>query len=196
MTIRTIQSLFFLGFAILMILLGCVTNINRLIPAFAESQSQINSTSNFTNYMVQQKNLVSNLSSDIKDIKKFSSEQVRLLKSLGQGFSKTTTQASFTSLGVFFLGITLVIYGLRLTLKGTDRRTSRFFKAMMWGLITPVIALIALYQIGIPIYKSDDSFFFISVLLMIPAAIIIFLLIAERRLISGSIQKDQQRRQP
>jgi Na+-transporting NADH:ubiquinone oxidoreductase subunit NqrB len=146
--------------------------------------------------MVQQKNLVSNLSSDIKDIKKFSSEQVRLLKSLGQGFSKTTTQASFTSLGVFFLGITLVIYGLRLTLKGTDRRTSRFFKAMMWGLITPVIALIALYQIGIPIYKSDDSFFFISVLLMIPAAIIIFLLIAERRLISGSIQKDQQRRQP
>jgi hypothetical protein len=63
---------------------------------------------------------------------------------------------------------------------------------MMWGLITPAIALIATYQIGIPIYKSDDSFFLISLLLMIPAGIIIFLLIAERRLIGALNQKDQQ----
>lgn len=160
------------------------------MPAFAKSQIQINRTSNFTDYMVQQKSLVLNLSSDIKDIKNLTSEEVQLLKNLGQGFSRTTTQASFTSLGVFFLGITLVIYGLRLTLKATDRRTSTFFKAMMWGLITPVIALIAIYQVGIPLYKSDDSFFFISVLLLIPAAIIVFLLVAERRLIRASNQRD------
>jgi hypothetical protein len=178
-----------------MILTEYVTNIDRLAPAFAESQPQANGTRDLTNYVIQQKNLVSNISSDIKDIKKLTLEEVQLLKSLGQGFSKTTTQASFTSLGVFFLGITLVIYGLRLTLKATDRRTSTFFKAMMWGLITPVIALIAIYQVGIPLYKSDDSFFFISVLLLIPAAIIVFLLVAERRLIRASNQKDQQERQ-
>jgi hypothetical protein len=175
-----------------MILLGYVTNFDRLITAFAESQPQVNNISNFTDQMIHLKNLASNQSSDIKDIKKLTSEEVQLLKSLGQEFSKTSTQSSFTALGVFFLGITLVIYGLRLTLKATDRRTSRYFKVMMWGLITPAIALIATYQIGIPIYKSDDSFFLISLLLMIPAGIIIFLLIAERRLIGALNQKDKQ----
>ena len=175
-----------------MILLAYITNFDRVITAFAESQPQVNSISNLTDQMGRLKNLAANQSSDIKDIKKLTSEEVQLLKSLGQEFSKTTTQSSFTALGVFFLGITLVIYGLRLTLKATDRRTSRYFKAMMWALITPAIALIATYQIGIPIYKSDDPFFLISLLLMIPTGIIIFLLIAERRLIGTLSQKDQQ----
>ena len=124
------------------------------------------------------------------------SQEVELLKSMGQGFSKTSTQASFTALAVFFLGMTLVIYGLRLTLKATDRRTSLYFRAMMLGLITPVIALLAIYHSGIPLYKLDDSFFLISVLLMIPVDMIIFLLIPEGRLIPISHQKDRQERQP
>jgi hypothetical protein len=189
---RDLTHVSFLTFVALnMTLLGCVTNIDRS-RAISMTDDQVSATSNFTDQMVLQKNLTSTQSSDIKDIKKLTSEEVQLLKSLGQEFSKTTTQSSFTALGVFFLGITLVIYGLRLTLKATDRRTSRYFKAMMWGLITPAIALIATYQIGIPIYKSDDSFFLISLLLMIPAGIIIFLLIAERRLIGALNQKDQQ----
>jgi cytochrome bd-type quinol oxidase subunit 1 len=148
--------------------------------------------------MVQQKNLTSNQSSDIKDIKKLTSEEVELLKSLGQGFSKTSTQSQFAVLGIFLLGISLLLYGLRLTLKATDRQTSRYFKAMIWALISPVIALIAIYQIGILlrapilIYKADEPFFLISLLLLIPAAIIILLLIAERRLIGTSHQKEQR----
>jgi hypothetical protein len=194
--IRTTLLLFFLAFVIFnTTFLGYVTNFDRLTPAFAAS-SQVNGTSNLTDQIVQLKNLASNQSSDMKDIKKLMSQEVELLKSMGQGFSKTTTQASFTALGVFFLGMTLVIYGLRLTLKATDRRTSRYFKAMMLGLITPVIALLVIYHFGVPIYKSDDSFFLMSVLLMIPVAMIIFLLIAEGRLIPISHQKDQQERKP
>jgi hypothetical protein len=93
----------------------------------------------------------------------------------------------FTTLSVFFLGVTLIIYGLKLTLRA-PKQTSRYLKVVMWALITPVIALIAIYQIGtllgtsIEIYKADEPFFFISVLLLIPVAIIIFLLIAERKL--------------
>jgi hypothetical protein len=93
----------------------------------------------------------------------------------------------FTTLSVFFLGVTLIIYGLKLTLRA-PKQTSRYLKVVMWALITPVIALIAIYQIGtllgtpIEIYKVDEPFFFISVLLLIPVAIIIFLLIAERKL--------------
>jgi hypothetical protein len=67
---------------------------------------------------------------------------------MGQRISKTTTQASFTALGVFLLGLSLVIYALRLTLKATERRISRYFKAMIWALVAPVIAIIAVYQIG------------------------------------------------
>lgn len=125
-------------------------------------------TSNFTDQMALQKNLTSNQSSDIKDIKKLTSEEVELLKSLGQGFSKTSTQSQFSVLGIFLLGISLLIYGLRLTLKATDRQTSKYFKAMIWALITPVIVLIAIYQIGILlgapilIYKADEPFFLIS----------------------------------
>jgi predicted PurR-regulated permease PerM len=103
--IRTTRFLFFMAFAIFnMILLGYLTNFDRFITAFAESQPQVNNISNFTDQMVHLKNLASNQSSDIKDIKKLTSEQVQLLKSLGQEFSKTTTQSSFAALGIFFLG--------------------------------------------------------------------------------------------
>jgi hypothetical protein len=51
------------------------------------------------------------------------------LKSMGQEFDKTVTQSSFAALGVFFLGLT--IFGLKHTIKATDRRTSRYFRAMM-----------------------------------------------------------------
>jgi hypothetical protein len=189
-----IQSAFFLSLVIFITcILGYSTNTDRSIAASVTS-----TTSNFTDQMVLQKNLTSNQSSDIKDIKKLTSEEVELLKSLGQGFSKTSTQSQFAVLGIFLLGISLLLYGLRLTLKATDRQTSRYFKAMIWALITPVIALIAIYQIGILlgapilIYKADEPFFLISLLLLIPAAIIILLLIAERRLIGTSHQKEQR----
>jgi hypothetical protein len=189
-----IQSAFFLSLVIFITcILGYSTNTDRSIAA-----SVTTATSNFTDQMVLQKNLTSNQSSDIKDIKKLTSEEVELLKSLGQGFSKTSTQSQFAVLGIFLLGISLLIYGLRLTLKATDRQTSRYFKAMIWALITPVIALIAIYQIGILvgapilIYKADEPFFLISLLLLIPAAIIILLLIAERRVIGTSHQKEQR----
>ena len=198
MLIRTTRLLLFpLVLAIFnMIFLTYVTNVDRFIPAFAATSTQVNTTSNITNRIVQLKKLVLNQSSDLEDIKKLMSQQVQLLERIGQGASKTTTQASFTALGVFFLGTTLVIYGLRLTLKATDRRTSRYFKAMMLALITPVIVLLATYLIGIPLYKTDEYFSLIAVLLMIPVAMIIFLLIAEGRLIMISHQKDQQERHP
>jgi hypothetical protein len=49
-----------------------------------------------------------------------------------------------------------------------SRRTSRYFKAMIWALLTPVIALIAVYQIrilggdAVAIFDSEQPFFFIS----------------------------------
>ena len=67
---------------------------------------------------------------------------------------------------------------------------------MIWALIIPVVALIAVYQIeallGLPIliYKLNEPFFLVSLLLLIPAIIIIILLLAEKKLVGGSHRKD------
>jgi len=176
--------------------LSCLSGIDRSAAKMA-TDGQISARTNFTDQLVQQKNSVSNQSSDIKDIKKLTSDEVQLLKSMSQGLVKTTTQASFTALGVFLIGLSLVIYGLRLTLKVTDRRTARYFKAMTWALITPVLALIAIYQVGLLLgnpgwlANSDEPFFFLSLILLIPSGIIVLLLVAERRLVAGSHHHDQ-----
>ena len=86
--------------------------------------------------------------------KKLTSEEVQLLCNLSQGFSSTAIQSQFgAALGIFLLGISLIIYliiyGLRLSLRATDKQTSSYFKKMIWGLVIPVVAVIAIYQIGI-----------------------------------------------
>jgi hypothetical protein len=185
---RDVTYVSFLTFVTLnMILLAYVTNIDRTIAASETTHSQLKSISNSTDQMARLQSLISNQSDDIKAIRNSTAAEVQLFKSITQGSAKTSTQIMFTTLSVFFLGVTLIIYGLKLTLRA-PKQTSRYLKVVMWALITPVIALIAIYQIGtllgtpIEIYKVDEPFFFISVLLLIPVAIIIFLLIAERKL--------------
>ena len=88
---------------------------------------------------------------------------------------------------VFLLGVTLIIYGLRLTLRA-PKRTSRYFKAMMCALLSPVIVIVLAYELGITfgapleIYNIAEPLLIISLLLWIPTGIIIFLLVADRKL--------------
>jgi cytochrome bd-type quinol oxidase subunit 1 len=74
--------------------------------------------------------------------------RVQVLKNIAQGFQITSSQIMFTTLSVFLLGVTLIIYGLRLTLRA-PRQTSIYLKAMMCALISPVIVIITAYQLGI-----------------------------------------------
>ena len=56
---------------------------------------------------------------------------------------------------------------MRLTWRA-PKQERRDFKATMWALVTPVIAIIVVYQTGIllgtpiEIYKADDSFSYIK----------------------------------
>jgi predicted PurR-regulated permease PerM len=175
-------------------MLACSATINRL-SASSATDNQTKVASNFTDQTVLQKNLTTNQFDDIKEIRKLTSQEVQLLKVMGQKFSRTATQSQFAALGIFLMGIALLIYGLRLTLRATDKQTSRYFKAMIWALITPVIALIAIYQIGFLVGNQilrnvDEPFFIVSLLLLVPAIIILFLMLGERRLMHGSHQKD------
>ena len=163
----------------------------------AAKNSQINNTlSALTNQVApQERNISSNQSEDIKAIRNSMSEQVQLLRNIMQGFARSSTQNSFAALAVFLLATTLLLYGLRLTIRATSKEASAYFKVMMWALITPVIVIIVIYQFGIltgtslGILKLSEPFFFISLLLCIPVGIILFLLIAEQRILAGNQKK-------
>jgi hypothetical protein len=82
------------------------------LMAVATKDSQINTLWTFRDQVALQKTYISsNQSEEFKAIRNSMSEEVQLLKNMTQGFAKASTQASFAALGVFLLGMTLVIYG-------------------------------------------------------------------------------------
>src|SRR5215208_3824158 len=98
--------------------------------------------------------------------------------------TKLATQGAYTALSVFFLGIGLVVFGLRLTSKVAPR-IGRSMTIMVWALTIPVIILVGLYQYGVItgtslISAGEEPFFLLSFLLYIPIAIVIFLLLEEK----------------
>jgi len=143
--------------------------------------------SNSTVQTVRLQSNISNHSDDIKAIRNLTAAEVQVLKSMAEAFARQSAQIMYTTLGVFLLGVTLIIYGLRLTLRA-PKQTSRYFKAMMCALLSPVIVIILIYQLGIAfgspleIYKILPPLLLITLLLWIPIGIIVFLLVADNRL--------------
>jgi len=97
--------------------------------------------SNFAGQTVRLQSVISNHPDDIKVIRNSTSAQVQVLKSMVEAFVISSAQIMYTTLGVFLLGMTLIIYGLRLTLRA-PKQTSRYFKAMMCALVSPVIIIV------------------------------------------------------
>jgi hypothetical protein len=127
-TIRNSQYVFVLSLMVInvgMLFSNYSTNIDRLVT-IPIADHQASAASNSIDQIIKQRNITSNESSDLRDIRKLTSKEVQLLRDLGQGISRTTTQSQFAALGIFLLGIALIIYGLRLTLGATDKQTSRY----------------------------------------------------------------------
>ena len=135
---RDFRCTTFLTFVTLnMILLSYVMNNDRTIAASETTHSRPSST----DQIIRLQSPKSNQSDDIKAIRNSTSAQVEVLKSIAQGFQIASAQIMFTTLAVFLLGVTLIIYGLRLTLRA-PKQTSRYFKAMMCALLSPVIVIV------------------------------------------------------
>ena len=134
----------------------------------------------------------------ISEIKNMTSLEMKILNQFATSASRTATQAAFVALSVFFLGIALVLFGLRLTTRAA-KLVGSYFNLMMWALTLPVLALVAVYQVGfltgnpIAIYKQDEPFFFISLLLLIPIGIVLFLLVFQKRIIAHLNASTSQR---
>ena len=126
-------------------------------------------------------------SAQVELIKNMESLQLEELKDINTVSTKLATQGAYTALSVFFLGIGLVVFGLRLTTKVAPR-IGRSMTIMVWALTIPVIILIGLFQYGVLagtsiISTSAEPFFLLSFLLYIPVAIVIFLLVQQKGIV-------------
>jgi hypothetical protein len=123
-------------------------------------------------------------SAQVELIKNMESLQLEELKDINTVSTKLATQGAYTALSVFFLGIGLVVFGLRLTSKVAPR-IGRSMTIMVWALTIPVIILIGLFQYGVLtgtsiISTSEEPYSLLSFLLYIPIAIVIFLLVEQK----------------
>lgn len=142
---------------------------------------------NSTAALRKNQTMLSNQTSDIEVIKNITSAQNKVFEKMAISLSKSSTQGAFTALSVFFLGIALVVLGLRMTTRGLQN-FGRYFNLMVWALTLPVLALIAIYQLGIAtgspimIYASDEPYLVISFLMYIPLGIVLFMLLTHGRM--------------
>jgi hypothetical protein len=134
---------------------------------------------------------------DISSIRNTSSAEVEALTHMGTSLGKLTTQGAYTALSVFFLGIGLVIFGLRLTTR-TSPQIGRYFTIMVWALTVPVIILVGLFQYGLitgnspfAFLRIEEPYSLLSFLMYIPIGIVIFVLLAQHRIMHAQAQGAQ-----
>jgi hypothetical protein len=114
--------------------------------------------------------------------------EIEILNEINLTSTKLATQGAYTALSVFFLGVALVIFGLRLTTKGIAH-LGKYFTLMVWALTIPVMILISVFQVGIvtnsavKFHETEEPFFILSFLMYIPMGIILFLLIEQKKII-------------
>ena len=167
----------------------------------AKAYAQVDNNSNDSNTLIifedmraimrdQQRDIASinNMTSaQVELIKNMESLQLEELKDINTVSTKLATQGAYTALSVFFLGIGLVVFGLRLTSKVAPR-IGRSMTIMVWALTIPVIILIGLFQYGVLtgtsiISTSEEPYSLLSFLLYIPIAIVIFLLVEQKGIV-------------
>ena len=131
---------------------------------------------------------VEEIRTHLSDLKNMTTMEMAILSEVSLTSTKLATQGAYTAMSVFFLGISLVIFGLRLTTRSLGHM-GKYFTIMIWALTLPVVVLVGLYQIGIlfggtlTLAESDEPFFLLSFLMYIPIGIVLFLLLAERRIV-------------
>jgi hypothetical protein len=134
---------------------------------------------------------------DISSIRNTSSAEVEALTHMATSLGKLTAQGAYTALSVFFLGIGLVIFGLRLTTR-TSPQIGRYFTIMVWALTVPVIVLVGLFQYGLitgnspfAFLRVEEPYSLLSFLMYIPIGIVIFILLAQHRIMHAQAQAAQ-----
>jgi hypothetical protein len=126
-----------------------------------------------------------------------SSAQVEALNQMGMSSAKLATQGAYTALSVFFLGLGLVIFGLKLTTRSSPL-IGRIFTIMVLALTIPVCFLVGFFQYGaitgntlLNILGSGEPYFILSFLLYIPIGIILFVMLTQKRIMHAQAAQAQ-----
>ena len=136
-------------------------------------------------------------SAQVELIKNMESLQLEELKDINTVSTKLDTQGAYTALSVFFLGIGLVVFGLRLTTR-TSPQIGRYFTIMVWALTIPVMILIGLFQYGLITGNSplaslriEEPYSLLSFLMYVPIGIVVFMLLAQHKIMHAQAQAAQ-----
>jgi uncharacterized membrane protein len=131
---------------------------------------------------------------DISLISNMTPAQLEALTEINNSSTKLATQGAYTALSVFFLGIGLVIFGLRMTAK-VSHQLGRRFTIMVWALTIPVIILVGLFQYGeitgntlLTFFESEEPYFFLTFLMYVPIGIILFLLFEQKAIVAAEAE--------
>jgi hypothetical protein len=125
---------------------------------------------------------------ELSEMKDMTAREIAILSEINLTSTKLATQGAYTAISVFFLGIALVIFGLRLTTKGIAH-LGKYFTLMVWALTIPVLILVSVFQVGIvtnsavKFHETEEPFFILSFLMYVPIGIILFLLIEQKKII-------------
>jgi competence protein ComGC len=156
-----------------------------------------NSSNNNTLILEDMRALMRDQQRDISSIRNTSSAQVETFTNVGATLAMLTTQGAYTALSVFFLGIGLVVFGLRLTTR-TSPQVGRYFTIMVWALTIPVCILVGLFQYGLitgnsplAFLRVEQPYSLLSFLMYIPIGIVIFVLLAQHRIMHAQAHAAQ-----
>jgi hypothetical protein len=151
------------------------------------AQNKSYAQDNTTTILNDVRSALQNDRADLAEVRNMTTRELAVLEEINLTSTKLATQGAYTALSVFFLGIALVIFGLRLTTRNITN-LGRYFTMMIWALTLPVMVLISIFQIGlvtnspIRLTETEEPFFVLSFLMYIPIGIILFLLLQQKRI--------------
>jgi hypothetical protein len=187
-----------IGKMIIIITLLCAAATLLFVSNFgAKAYAQENNNNNNTLILEDMRAIMRDQQQDISSIRNTSSADVEALTNMGTNLAKLTTQGAYTALSVFFLGIGLVVFGLRLTTR-TSPQIGRYFSIMVWALTVPVIILVGLFQYGLitgnsplAFLRVEDPYSLLSFLMYVPIGIVVFMLLAQHKIMHAQAQAAQ-----
>jgi cbb3-type cytochrome oxidase subunit 3 len=171
---------------ILVVILMLFTNIIAFGSGIEEKKAS--AQENSTAVLDDVRTMLRDDRAELSEVKDVMAREIAILSEINLTSTKLATQGVYTALSVFFLGIALVIFGLRMTTKGITH-LGKYFTLMVWALTIPVLILISVFQVGIvtnsavKFHETEEPFFILSFLMYIPIGIILFLLIEQKKII-------------
>jgi Short C-terminal domain len=186
--VKEFVSPLMIGKMMMIIITLCAATFFFAVNIGAKAYAQENNVNNNSTLILEDmRALIREQQGDLSSIRNTSSAQFEALTQMSTSFGKLQTQATYTALSVFFLGIGLVVFGLSLTTRSSPQ-IGKYLTLTIWALVVPVIILVILFQYGaisgnnpLAFFRSDP-FLLLSFLMYIPITIVVFLLLAQRKI--------------